>query len=171
MAEGKELLYLSNFGSLSAGFVISYHADKQLKTQLRELEKVGVALMVYTTDPNVTPARVAQVYGLQEENIHMVPAALQQEAEAALDGTGETAAERVSGGMAGTPHSMLSAQRESVLAKAISVLLVLSVLIGFAIITLLAYSGALSRVTWWSLGAYQLLWLLPTVLLGLVRKK
>lgn len=171
LAEGKELLYLSNFGSLSAGFVISYHADKQLKTQLRELEKVGVALMVYTTDPNVTPARVAQVYGLQEENIHMVPAALQQEAEAALDGTGETAAEMVSGGMAGTLHSLLSAQREYGLAKAISVLLVLSVLIGFAIITLLAYSGALSRVTWWSLGAYQLLWLLPTVLLGLVRKK
>ena len=53
----------------------------------------------------------------------------------------------------------------------ISVLLVLSVLIGFAIITLLAYSGALSRVTWWSLGAYQLLWFIPTVLLGLVRKK
>jgi len=51
------------------------------------------------------------------------------------------------------------------------VLLVLSVLIGFAIITLLAYSGALSRVTWWSLGAYQLLWFIPTVLLGLVRKK
>ena len=49
--------------------------------------------------------------------------------------------------------------------------LVLSVLIGFAIITLLAYSGALSRVTWWSLGAYQLLWFIPTVLLGLVRKK
>lgn len=171
LAEGKELLYLSNFGSLSAGFVISYHADKQLKTQLRELEKVGVALMVYTTDPNVTPARVAQVYGLQEENIHMVPAALQQETEAALDGTGETAAEMVSGGMAGTLHSLLSAQREYGLAKAISVLLVLSVLIGFAIITLLAYSGALSRVTWWSLGAYQLLWLLPTVLLGLVRKK
>ena len=96
-AEGKELLYLSNFGSLSAGFVISYHADKQLRTQLRELEKVGIALMVHTTDPNITPARVAQVYGLQEENIHMVPAALQREAEAALDGTGETAAEMVSG--------------------------------------------------------------------------
>ena len=61
LAEGKELLYLSNFGSLSAGFVISYHADKQLKTQLRELEKAGIALMVYTTDPNITPGRVAQV--------------------------------------------------------------------------------------------------------------
>lgn len=170
-AEGKELLYLSNFGSLSAGFVISYHADKQLRTQLRELEKVGIALMVHTTDPNITPARVAQVYGLQEENIHMVPAVLQREAEAALDGTGETAAEMVSGGMAGTLHSLLSAQREYGIAKAISVLLVLSVLIGFAIITLLAYSGALSRVTWWSLGAYQLLWFIPTVLLGLVRKK
>ena len=58
------------------------------RTQLRELEKVGIALMVHTTDPNITPARVAQVYGLQEENIHMVPAALQREAEAALDGTG-----------------------------------------------------------------------------------
>lgn len=64
----------------------------------------------------------------------------------------------VSGGMAGTLHSLLSAQREYGIAKAISVLLVLSVLIGFAIITLLAYSGALSRVTWWSLGACQLLW-------------
>lgn len=170
-AEGKELLYLSNFGSLSAGFVISYHADKQLKTQLRELEKAGIALMIYSTDPNITPARVAQVYGLQEENIHMVPGTLQREAEAALDGTGETAAEMVSGSMAGSLHSLLSAQREHGLAKAISVLLVLSVLIGFAIITLLAYSGALSRVTWWSLGAYQLLWFIPTVLLGLVRKK
>lgn len=170
-AEGKELLYLSNFGSLSAGFVISYHADKQLKTQLRELEKAGIALLVHTTDPNITPERVAQVYGLQTENIHMVPATLQQEAELALDGTGETAAEMVSGSMAGSLHSLLSAQREYGIAKAISVLLVLSVLIGFAIITLLAYSGALNRVTWWSLGAYQLLWFVPTVLLGWVRKK
>ena len=170
-AEGKELLYLSNFGSLSAGFVISYHADKQLKTQLRELEKAGIALLVHTTDPNITPERVAQVYGLQTENIHMVPATLQREAELALDGTGETAAEMVSGSMAGSLHSLLSAQREYGIAKAISVLLVLSVLIGFAIITLLAYSGALNRVTWWSLGAYQLLWFVPTVLLGWVRKK
>ena len=97
-AEGKELLYLSNFGSLSAGFVISYHADKQLRTQLRELEKVGIALMVHTTDPNITPARVAQVYGLQEENIHMVPAALQREAEAALDGVRDLGLAALGGG-------------------------------------------------------------------------
>ena len=71
-------MYLSKFGSLSAGFVISYHADKQLKTQLRELEKAGIALLVHTTDPNITPERVAQVYGLQTENIHMGPATLQR---------------------------------------------------------------------------------------------
>ncbi len=170
-AEGKELLYLSNFGSLSAGFVISYHADKQLKLQLQELERAGIALMVYSTDPNITPERVAQVYGLQQENIHMVPAALQREAEAALDGTGETAAEMVSGSMAGSLHSILSAQREHGVARAVTVLLILSVLIGFALITLLAYSDALARATWWIVGAYQLLWLVPTVLLGLMRKK
>lgn len=170
-AEGKELLYLSNFGSLSAGFVISYHADKQLKLQLQELERAGIALMVYSTDPNITPERVAQVYGLQQENIHMVPATLQREAEAALDGTGETAAEMVSGSMAGSLHSILSAQREHGVARAVTVLLILSVLIGFALITLLAYSDALARATWWIVGAYQLLWLVPTVLLGLMRKK
>ena len=170
-AEGKELLYLSNFGSLSAGFVISYHADKQLKLQLQELERAGIALMVYSTDPNITPERVGQVYGLQQENIHMVPAALQREAEAALDGTGETAAEMVSGSMAGSLHSILSAQREHGVARAVTVLLILSVLIGFALITLLAYSDALARATWWIVGAYQLLWLVPTVLLGLMRKR
>ena len=170
-AEGKELLYLSNFGSLSAGFVISYHADKQLKLQLQELECAGIALMVYSTDPNITPERVGQVYGLQQENIHMVPATLQREAEAALDGTGETAAEMVSGSMAGSLHSILSAQREHGVARAVTVLLILSVLIGFALITLLAYSDALARATWWIVGAYQLLWLVPTVLLGLMRKR
>lgn len=170
-ADGKELLYLSNFGSLSAGFVISYRADKQMKQQLQALEKNGIALLLHTTDPNVTPARVAQVYGVAEEMIHIVPAAMHGEAEEALAATERLPAAMVSGSAAGSLHSIGGAQRCESLQKTISVLLELSVLIGFALITFLAYAGAVARLTWMAIGAYHLLWLLPILLLGLLRKK
>lgn len=170
-AEGKELLYLSNFGSLSAGFVISYRADKQVKRQLLELERAGVALLLQSTDPNVTPARVAQVYGVKESSIHAVPAKLLAEAQAALEPCEVTEAGLLSGSVAGSLHSLLSAQRCCGIDRAISVMLVLSVLIGFALITFLAYSGVTERLTWPAMMIYHLLWLLPIVLLGLSRKK
>lgn len=170
LEEGRELLYLSNFGSLSAGFVISYRADKQVTRQLAALEDSGVAILLHTTDPNITPARVSQVYGISEGCIHLLPSELHSHAEKSLHAKAETPAGMTSVGFAGNLHCLLAAQRSLITAKTIGVLLLLEVLIGFALITFLAYTGAMTSLTWMAIGAYQLIWLLLVLLNGLFRK-
>lgn len=168
--DGREILYLSNFGSLTAGFIISYRADRQVSRLLKSMERRGMALLVHSTDPNVTPELVAQVYNIPQECIHLLPASLHQEAEEALCGCETTPAGMVSSGFVGNLRCLLAAQRCMGTSRAISVMLLVEVLLGFALITFLAYSGAMARLTWQAIGVYQLFWLFIISLVGVARK-
>lgn len=166
-AGGREILYLSNFGSLSAGFIISYRADRQISRQLKRLVKRGVALLLHSTDPNITSSLVARVYELPEECIHILPAGLHSETEDVLTEKVTVPAAMAAGSPAGALRALYSASRCMGITRAISFLLVLSVLLGFALVTLLAFVGAVGRLTWINIGIYQIFWLLVLTLVGL----
>lgn len=62
--DGRNTVYLSTGGELSAMFVVSYLANEEIKQRLRTLQKSGVDLLIRTCDPNITAELVCRVMDL-----------------------------------------------------------------------------------------------------------
>lgn len=61
---GRQLVYLSIAGELSAMFVVSYVADPVVKEMLTKLTKQHITMLVRTCDQNITERLIAEVFGL-----------------------------------------------------------------------------------------------------------
>ncbi|MCI9414774.1 MAG: hypothetical protein HFJ79_06340 [Clostridiales bacterium] len=73
--EGRQLVYLSTAGELSAMFVVSYVADDGIARGLRSLTGAGITLLVRTCDPNVTAERICGVFDLDDYYVEVLGAA------------------------------------------------------------------------------------------------
>ncbi|MBP0962835.1 MAG: hypothetical protein J6Q99_00885, partial [Oscillospiraceae bacterium] len=74
--EGSNLLYLANSGQLTAIYVLSYGCNQDIAEALEELADRDMTLVVYTTDPNITPGLIDDVLGYPAELIKVLPAKL-----------------------------------------------------------------------------------------------
>lgn len=70
---GKKLLYLASGGQLVAMFLIAYNADRRRTVELCRLEDNGVAFLVRTCDPNITPRLIADAFQLDEGSVNVLP--------------------------------------------------------------------------------------------------
>lgn len=84
--DGRQLVYLSIAGELSAMFVVSYTADETVKRILTELTDRRVTLLVRTCDPNITEKLLASVFGLNGFYIELLGAPAGRSYEALVDG-------------------------------------------------------------------------------------
>ena len=94
-AGGRDLIYLANSGELTAMFVVSYQPDPGMARSLFELERKGIGLIVRSTDPNLTANKIAQVYDLPPEMVHVIPAKLHGEFDV-MTGQRQTAPANIS---------------------------------------------------------------------------
>ncbi len=69
---GRQLVYLSTAGELSAMFVISYLADDGIADAVRAMNREGITLLVRTCDPNVTPELICSVLDLDEYYVEVL---------------------------------------------------------------------------------------------------
>ncbi|MBQ4617995.1 MAG: hypothetical protein IJB27_06445 [Clostridia bacterium] len=74
ITDGRNVVYLSTGGELSAMFVVSYLANAAIRSQLRVLQKASVDLVVRTCDPNITAPLVATVMNLPEDAVQVLSA-------------------------------------------------------------------------------------------------
>jgi cation transport ATPase len=87
---GRQLVYLSIAGELSAMFVVSYIADSTVKSVLTKLTKQHVTLLIRTCDQNVTEQLIADVFGLNGFYVEVLNAPAGRSFEALTDGVSET---------------------------------------------------------------------------------
>lgn len=72
--DGRQLVYLSIAGELSAMFVVSYTADETVKRVLTNVTNNRVTLLVRTCDPNVTEQLVSSVFELNGYYVELLGA-------------------------------------------------------------------------------------------------
>ncbi len=70
---GKDALYLSVSGSLSAMFIIEISASQSIKNAMKQLEKRDMAVIVKTIDPFITITRLSGLFDFTEELIKIIP--------------------------------------------------------------------------------------------------
>ena len=171
IGEGKDILYLSNSGELIAMFALSYGSDKRVAPVLRELSERGVALIVHSTDPNITPGKLSMLYSYPEHFIRIVPASLHADYERVMAPRGRAHASIV---YSGSIMTMLRAlgiipRIKSAVTIGTAVQL-LSTVIGYAIITFFAFFAGMANITFTLLLCYQLVWTVLVVLLSNLRR-
>ena len=71
--DGREVLYLANSGELTAIFVLSYAADPDIVDELGVLVDRDIGISVYTTDSNITPQKISELFDFPEDMVEIVP--------------------------------------------------------------------------------------------------
>lgn len=70
--DGRQLVYLSTAGELSAMFVVSYIADEGIAQSLHSMEKAGLTLLVRTCDPNVTESLICGTFDMDSYYVEVM---------------------------------------------------------------------------------------------------
>lgn len=163
--EDRQVLYVANSGEAAAMFIVSYKADKQMKRALELLDSRDVSICVYSTDPNITEERISQLYGFPLPMIRVIPAPLHPQLDRYLEPK-----EKARSGIlhSGEPSSYVRAVAAVKSCDTIltveTALLLLSVVVGFALVTFFAFTRSMSALTWVTIAIYQLFWTLIQVL-------
>ena len=72
--DGRQVVYLSTAGELSAMFVLSYAAEPGIAKALKKMCGSGITLLVRTCDPNVTEELICRVYNLDPYYVEVMNA-------------------------------------------------------------------------------------------------
>ncbi len=163
--DGRQVLYVANSGEAAAMFIVSYKADQQMKRALEVLWSRDIAVCVYSTDPNVTEERISQLYDFPAQMIKIIPAALHSQVDRYLAPRDKMQAGIVHTGQpASYVRAVAAAKACDSILTAETALLLLSVVVGFALVTFFAFTRSMQALTWITIAIYQLFWTLIEVL-------
>ena len=167
---GNRVLYLSNSGQAAAMYILSYKADKQMRRALELLCDRDMAVCIYSTDPNVTAEEISRIYDFPKELVAIQPAALHGATAKYLAPRGRVRAGLLhNGSPASYVRALLAARSCAGSITLETAFLLLSVVIGFAIVTFFAFTQGMSALTWITIAVYQLFWLLVQLTVPLIR--
>ena len=72
--DGRELVYLSVAGELSAMFIISYVADDAIADALHDMQGAGLSLLIRSLDPNITENSICASFELSDYYVDLLAA-------------------------------------------------------------------------------------------------
>ncbi len=155
--QGFDLLYLANSGELTAVYVLSYNADPATANALEELYERDITLVVYTTDPNITPKMLQDVFSYPAELIKVLPAKLHEQVKnMTAPRTRSRAYASHNGSVARFIDTMIASetcQRAVLLGTALQLFFVV---VGFALVTFMAFMQNMVDVSWLAVIVFQL---------------
>lgn len=170
-AGGRDLIYLSNSGELTAMFVISYQADPEIAQALYTMERKGISLIVKSTDPNLTAEKIAQIYDLPLEMIRVISSKLHSDYEAMT-----AKKDMVPAGLSYTGdarslfHGITAAISVKGAINLATVMQVVGILLGFGLMAFFSLLGAMQNVNGLAVVAFQMLWGTGTMLFSNMRR-
>ena len=169
---GKDILYLANSGELTAMFVLSYHADREVYRSLGIMAERGVRLVINCSDPNITVRKLSDIFGYPESQLNLLSSKYQQKC-AELTEERETApAAAVYNGSLFALSNMINCCgiiRQSSFAAAL--IEMIGIVLGFILVTLFLFTGNIRSLEMYILMAFQLFWLIAVTLIVVLRKR
>lgn len=168
----KQVIYLASDRELVAMFILTYSPDHKMATEIQRLETNGIAMMVRTLDPIITPAFLAKLLDLDPKAIRILPEELAHYCDDALNDVAEYS--DVSLATRGKAFSMMRMLAACVRQRTnISVALSLqttSVILGFALVAFLTCFASFSQLSTLAILVYELFWILAILLIPRIHK-
>lgn len=169
--EGSNLLYLANSGQLTAIYVLSYGCNEEIAEALAELADRDMTLVVYTTDPNITPTLIDEVLGYPAELVKILPAKLHAGfEEQTLPRPTARAYTAHNGGISQFVRTITTAENCRSAITFGSMLQLVFVIVGFALVTFMAFVQNMGVLSWMLVSLFQLVCCLLVCLLPNMRR-
>ena len=173
--DGREVLYLANSGELTAIFVLSYAADPDIVDELGVLVDRDIGISVYTTDSNITPQKISELFDFPEDMVEIVPYKLHGQCDRLMAHKDRARAEIVYNGSLASKVRTLSGIITAKTSILLGVILQgVGMTLGFFAVCLLAFTNSngsgFGTLSFTLLIAYQLFWGLITMLLPNLRR-
>ncbi len=168
----KSIIYIAVDAAVAAMLVLTYGADRRKKNELQRMEDSGITVLVRTTDPNVTPALVAKLFGIDSASVGVLDGQLGQEAQKLME-ENIPRADAVAA-TKGRLESMISVVSACVEQKRMTGLLVAIqcavVVCGFVLVAFMSCFGGMRQLSSFTLFAFQGIGLLILLALPKLRK-
>ena len=169
---GKDILYLANSGELTAMFVLSYHADKEVYRSLGIMAGRGVRLVINCSDPNITTEKLSDLFAYPESQLKLLSSKYQQKCAELTEERDKAPAAAVYSGSLSALSDLLNCCgiiRQSSFAAAL--LEMIGIILGFLLVTFFLFSGNISSLGMCVLLGFQLFWVAAVSLVIVLRKK
>ncbi len=154
---GRKVLYISNSGELSAMFVISYNGEVRTAERLAALERRGVSIILYTTDPNITSDLVSSVFGIRKGSVRVLPAKLHPEySYLSRYRDHVTAGCAHHGGIAGILQLLRASGSVCRSVRAGAITQLVGIIVGYGLVAILIFTGSLELASFYALMLYGL---------------
>lgn len=139
---GRQLVYLSIAGELSAMFVVSYTADPTVQRVLKSLTEQRITLLIRTCDQNVTESLITSVFDLNRYYVELLNAPAGRSFETLVSGVSQAEPDEIvsTGGALGMLMALAQCRR---LRAGVCLFAVLQALVGILGMMLLAVPALL----------------------------
>ena len=168
---GTDMVYLAASGELAAVFLIQYKPGKQVKRAMRALSRLGIGLIVSSTDPNINAEKMARIFETDQSMIRTVPVRLQAESEQILR---PSARENVGTACISSFPSFVQTVYAAIRLKSIAALAVslqtVGCILGFALAAFFIFLSGSLQLSAGAVLLYQLFWLAAVCLLPSPRR-
>lgn len=169
--EGCEIVYIAVSGILSAAFIFSVRANKEVRNSLEQLISNGIYLVVQTVDPMVTQQKLAQVFQVDEEVFKILPARFHEPYQKQ---TGEVEKDDSpvanNGRFSSYVKAVLTAKRLRPIIYLLMTLSVASIVFGLVILFVLGSLNSLGDFNLLNLLGYELVWAVIAALIALIKR-
>lgn len=168
---GRQLVYLSTAGELSAMFIVTYDVDEEIAASVRAMNKEDITLLVRTCDPNVTQELICSTLGLDDYYVEILGTSARRRYEQLVgEEPTETDAELACDGSIGAKTAALTyANRLRVGGKLALIAALVAAVLGAVLFALTSFlTGRLVSVLYPL--AYMLVSTLPALIIPLIKK-
>ena len=156
---------------MSARFLVDYAIDSELAAGLDVLAARGKRLIICTSDANLTPRKIWEVYGYPEDLIDIMPTELRG-IYREMSATRDTAvAEVVYNGRASVMIESILAcinARASILSA--TIVQMIQIILGYGIVAYMAFMGIIGDLSIIWITAYQLFWFAAIAIIQRVKQ-
>lgn len=163
----KKVLFVAVDGELSSMLILSYKADPRKRREIKALEKNGIALIINTSDSNVTKKLINKLFLINESYISIVSGDLSKVYENTVN-TEVTRADAIVATKGRAESLMKAVTYSSEIKPVLSTLVVMqsiSSVIGLLIALLFTLFSPLSQIGAFAIVIFDLFWLLVMLII------
>lgn len=172
VGSGKDILYLANSGELTAMFIISYHADREVFKSLGIMAQRGIKLVINCSDPNITAEKLANLFEFPKDHLKVLSSKYQRKCAELTEDRENAPAAAVYNGSLSSLSDLLNCCgiiRQSSLAAVLVEML--GIVIGLILVTIYLFTGNIGSLAMYIVLAFQMFWLFADLMIILLRKR
>lgn len=172
LSEGRDILYFSDSGELSAMFIVEYMADKHVISAVRRLQHTGISLLVDTADPNINSNLISEKLGISRSWVKVLGTKERELLKKTVPDNVKACEAGIAfnGGFRSYVEALTASVRVRSTIGVCTALQIVSMVLGILLMVYMTFLSGIAEVNPVQIMTYQGLWALPVLLIACLRR-